>query len=104
VRLLVFVLALASVSITASARADWLSREEAIMGTRIYVEVWDEDRPHGYAAIEAVMDYMRHVNALMSHFLPDSELSGINARAGVEAVVVDPELFDVIRASITTRS
>jgi thiamine biosynthesis lipoprotein len=85
---------------SAPAQAGWVSREEAIMGTRIYVELWDDDRAHGELALDAVMDYMRHVNALMSHFLPDSELSQINARAAVEPVVVAQELFDVIKASI----
>jgi hypothetical protein len=27
----------------ASARADWMQRTEAIMGTRCYVELWAED-------------------------------------------------------------
>jgi FAD:protein FMN transferase len=86
--------------VAGAARADWLSREEAIMGTRIYVELWDEDAAHGAQAIDAVMDYMRHVNALMSHFLPDSELSAINARAALGPVSVDPELYQVIKASV----
>jgi thiamine biosynthesis lipoprotein len=82
------------------ARAEWMSREEAIMGTRVYAELWDDDAAHGAKALDAVMEFMRHVNALMSHYLPYSELSLINARAGVEAVPVAPELFDVIQKSV----
>ena len=82
------------------AHADWHSREDAIMGTRVYAELWDDDPAHGEQALDAVMAFMRHVNELMSHYLPDSQLSQINARGAVEAVVVDPELFDVIQKSI----
>lgn len=86
--------------VIADARAEWLSREEAVMGTRVYAEVWDDDPVHGGKALDAVIGFMRHVNELMSHYLPDSQLSRINARAGVEPVVVDPDLFDVIQKAV----
>jgi thiamine biosynthesis lipoprotein len=82
------------------ARADWVRREEAIMGTRIYVEAWHDDPVRGEQAIDAVMAEMHRINELMSHYRPDSQLSQINARAAVEPVAVDPELFDLIRTSI----
>jgi thiamine biosynthesis lipoprotein len=85
---------------TSSAHADWVRREEAIMGTRIYVEAWHDDPARGEQAIDAVMAEMRRINALMSHYLPDSQLSRINARAAVEPVAVDPELYDLIATSI----
>jgi thiamine biosynthesis lipoprotein len=93
-------LVLATVAWTSAAHAEWLKREETIMGTRVYAEVWDDSAEHGNQALDAVMEFMHHVDQLMSHFLPDSQLSRINARAALEPVVVDPELFDVIRASI----
>lgn len=96
-RLLALALSLFAVS---SARADWLHREESIMGTRIYVEVWHDDRIQGDAAIDAVMDNMRRIDALMSHYRPESQLSQINTRGAVEPVAVDPELFDLIKTSI----
>ena len=82
------------------ARADWLHREESIMGTRIYVEVWHDDRIQGDAAIDAVMDNMRRIDELMSHYKPESQLSQINQHAAEGPVAVDPELFEVIRQSI----
>ena len=81
------------------AHAAWLDRTQAIMGTRVYVEVWADDTAQGNAAIEAVMEEMHRVDALMSHYRPDSELSQINARAAQEPVQVDPELFDLIKLS-----
>jgi thiamine biosynthesis lipoprotein len=88
------------VTIAVPAQAEWLRREEAIMGTRIYVELWSDDAGRGAAAIDAVMGEMRHIDALMSHYKPESQLSRINARAALEPVQVDPELFDVIRTAI----
>jgi thiamine biosynthesis lipoprotein len=82
------------------ARADWVRREEAIMGTRIYVEVWHDDPVQGQLAIDAVMDNMRRIDRLMSHYRPESQLSSINIRGAVEPVAVDAELFDLIRTSI----
>ncbi len=82
------------------AYADWLHREESIMGTRIYVELWHDDRIQGEAAIDAVMANMRRIDELMSHYKPASQLSQINIRGAVEPVAVDPELFDLIKTSI----
>jgi len=93
-------LVLATLAWGQPARAEWLKREETIMGTRVYAEVWDENPDHGNQALDAVMQFMHHVDLLMSHFRPDSQLSQINARAALEPVVVDPELFDVIQKSI----
>jgi thiamine biosynthesis lipoprotein len=83
-----------------TARADWVRREETIMGTRIYVELWHDNPVVGEQAIDAVMDDMRRIDALMSHYKPDSQISKINMHAAVEPVAVDPELFDLIRTSI----
>lgn len=83
-----------------AAHAEWVHREESTMGTRIYVEVWHDDPITAQAAIDAVMEDMRRINRLMSHYLPDSDLSQINIRGATEPVAVDPELFDLIRTSI----
>lgn len=91
--------ALALLTGAAPARADWFERTEAIMGTRIYVQVWSQDKAGGEAAIDAVMDEMRRIDALMSHYKPDSQLSRINAHANDEPVQVDKELFDLIKLS-----
>src|SRR5579863_9058720 len=84
---------------TGPARAAWVDRTEAIMGTRVYVQLWADDPEKGKAAIEAVMEEMRRIDALMSHYKPDSQLSRINQRAAYEPVQVDPELFDLIKLS-----
>src|SRR5579864_1137783 len=91
--------ALLTLGVAPGARAAWVDRTEAIMGTRVYVEVWADDAAQGNAAIDAVMAEMRRIDALMSHYRPDSELSQINAHAATEPVRVSPELFELIRLS-----
>lgn len=82
------------------AHAEWFRREDAIMGTRIYVELWLQDATQGQAAIDAVIASMHEVDEMMSTYKPQSQLSRVNARAALEPVVVDRELFDVIQASL----
>jgi thiamine biosynthesis lipoprotein len=84
----------------APARAEWMARDDAIMGTRISVQLRADDAAKGTAAIDAVMAEMRRIDALMSHYKPDSELSQINLRAAEEPVHVDRELFDLLKLSL----
>jgi FAD:protein FMN transferase len=81
------------------AQAAWHSREAAIMGTRISVEVWHDSEPQGLQAITAVFDELHRIDALMSHYKPESQLSRINAQAGERPVVVDLELYQLLQES-----
>lgn len=84
-----------------SARAEWVERvEDGIMGTRIAVELWAEDRARGETAIDAVLDEMRRVDAAMSTYKPTSELSLVNQRAAQEPVKIDRELFDLLTTAV----
>ena len=83
------------------ARAEWLSRtEDGIMGTRIVVELWADERAAGESAIDAVMDEMRHIDASMSTYKPDSEVSRVNALAAQGPVKISPELFGLLRTAV----
>jgi len=82
------------------AHAQWLSREDAIMGTAIRVELWTDDRTAGEAAIDAVMDEMRRIDREMSPFKPESELSRINREAADHPVPISAEMFDILSRSI----
>ncbi len=83
-----------------AARAEWILREEAIMGTRCAVELWSEDRAAGEASINAVFDEFRRVDRLMSTYKPESELSRVNAGASKAPVRVSRELYDMLATSI----
>jgi FAD:protein FMN transferase len=74
----------------------WASREQAIMGTAIRVELWCEQRRDGEAAIEAVMAEMHRIDRLLSPYKSDSELSLINREAARRAVAVSAETFALL--------
>ena len=78
------------------AHADWHAREEAIMGTRIAVEVWNEDPAAAEKAIDAVIAEMHRIDAVMSTYKPESQLSRVNREAAASPVKVDPELARLV--------
>ena len=80
--------------------AEWLGDEQAIMGTSIHVELWDEDRAAGEAAIAAVMEEMHRIDHSMSPFIETSELSLINREAALHPVAISQEMFDLITRSL----
>ena len=82
------------------AGAEWYSRAEAIMGTEVRVELWHEEAASARSAIGAVMDEMHRIDALMSPYKPDSELSRINREAAQKPVVISQEMFDLITRSL----
>ena len=81
-------------------QAEWLYREAAIMGTRCTVELWAADAAQGERAIESVFADMRRVDAMMSTYKPQSELSRVNAEGAQHPVPVSPELYDVLATSL----
>ncbi len=82
------------------ARAEWVREEAAIMGTAITVELWHDDATQGRALTGAVLTEMRRIDALMSTYKPDSELSRINSLAARQAVAISSELFALIRKAL----
>jgi FAD:protein FMN transferase len=85
----------------APARAEWVSRtEDGTMGTRIAVELWSEDRAAGERAIDAVMLEMRRIDAAMSTYKADSEVSRVNALAARAPVKISAELFDLLATAV----
>jgi FAD:protein FMN transferase len=80
----------------AAAAPGWMSREEAIMGTAIRIELWSEAQSKGEAAIDAVMAEMHRIDRLLSPYKNDSELSLINREAARRAVPVSAETFGLL--------
>ena len=78
----------------------WMSREEAIMGTAVSVELWSDDRAAGTAAIAAVMDEMHRIDHAMSPFKPKSELSIINRDAAAMPVRISDEMFKLLARAV----
>jgi FAD:protein FMN transferase len=76
--------------------AEWHQREAAIMGTNIRVEVWHPDPALAAEAMSAVLSEMRRIDALMSPYRPDSELSAMNQRASAQPVEVSSEMLQLL--------
>lgn len=81
-------------------QARWFSRDEAIMGTSIHVELWCDDAAHAESAIDAVMQEMHRIDASMSPCKDTSELSRVNRDAAREPVRIGDELFELLERAI----
>jgi len=99
-RVMGFHLAVALAILPGAAQADWISREEAIMGTRCAVELWSEDRARGEAAIKSVFDDMKRIDRLMSTWKEDTEISLVNREAGKRPVKISEESFRLLQKSV----
>jgi thiamine biosynthesis lipoprotein len=84
----------------ALAQAEWHQREEAIMGTRVAVELWSEDAALATRAMDAVIAEMHRTDELMSTYKPASQLSQVNAYAHERPVVVDADIITVVERGL----
>jgi FAD:protein FMN transferase len=82
------------------AAGGWFSREEAIMGTAISVQLWAGHRADADRAMSAVMAEMHRIDRAMSPFKPESELSRINRHAAQWPVHVSDEMFGLLERAI----
>jgi FAD:protein FMN transferase len=95
----VLLAALAAV-LPALAQAEWHAREEAIMGTRVAVELWIEDAALAERAMDAVIAEMRRTDELMSTYKPASQLSQVNAHAHERPVEVNDDIVTVVERGL----
>ncbi len=90
----------AVVSLCASVQAGWVHDEQPIMGTKVSAEIWHPEDAQAREAVDAVMREMHRIDALMSPYKSDSELSRINREAAERAVPVGKELRGLIQRSL----
>jgi len=96
-----WVAVLLAAAVALPARAEWYKRvDDGIMGTRIIVELWSEQPAAGEHAIDAVLAEMRHIDADMSTYKPDSEVSRVNAGAAQHPVKISAELFGLLETAL----
>ncbi|MDP9084259.1 MAG: FAD:protein FMN transferase [Pseudomonadota bacterium] len=83
-----------------AAHAEWVNRiTDGIMGTRITVELWSDDKDKAQQGIDAVLDEMRHIDDSMSTYKPTSEVSQVNANAAAGPMRISKELFDLLTSA-----
>ncbi len=83
-----------------SARAEWYSDTQAIMGTAVSVELWLDDPAAAKAAGDAVMDEMRRIDQTMSPWIETSELALINREAVDHPVKISAEMMYLLQRSL----
>jgi thiamine biosynthesis lipoprotein len=82
------------------ALAAWQQQQRDMMGTRVSVELWHDDDEVAATCSARVFSEMDRIDALMSTYRDDSEVSRINHNASIEAVRVSDELLYLLRRSI----
>src|SRR3984885_2454006 len=79
------------------AQAEWVRRiTDGIMGTRITVELWSDDRATGNRAFAAGLDKKGNIDETMSTYKPTSEVSLVNDKAADGPMHISKELFDLL--------
>jgi len=82
--------------------SEWheLKERRPALGTFVEITALGEDRSLLSSAVSAAFSEVGRVESLMSRFSPDSDISRINAAAGVAPVSVDPEVFALLERSV----
>lgn len=66
------------------------------MGTEFTIDAYGPDASALEAATEDAFDVVKHLDILLSNYLPDSELSRVNRHAATVPVPVSQEMFDFL--------
>ncbi len=77
----------------------WVFTGQA-MGTIVQITFWYDDEAAAGRAAETAFEEMKRLDRMMTTWLPDSEVSRINAAAGSAAVKVSDETFTVIERAL----
>jgi thiamine biosynthesis lipoprotein len=88
---------LAGLAAPGPARPEALCRQiRLVMGTALEIAVADPDSSRAAEALDAAFEEAARLERLLSHYLPESPLSRLNASAG-EIVAAEPELLAYLR-------
>ena len=83
-----------------AGRAEWFSEQQSKMGTRVEIQLWHEDAAEAQRLVAAGMAELDRIEAAMSTYRDDSELSLVNREAAARPVPVSPELYALIERSL----
>ena len=77
-------------------------RSQMLMGTIVEITAISTDAERADLAITAGFKEIKRLEEMMSTYIGESELSKVNKAAGIDWVKIDPELSEVVKASIQT--
>src|SRR5207237_823523 len=76
--------------------AHLIGRAGEAMGTVVEIKVWARDDARAREAIGRAFDEIDRIERLMTTWRDDSDISRVNAAAGIAPVVVSPETFECV--------
>lgn len=76
------------------------TRALTLMGSRFDITIVAKDNPTAQAYIDSSIIEIRRIENLISDWIPESQVSQINANAGIKPVKVDKELLDLTQRAI----
>jgi thiamine biosynthesis lipoprotein len=82
------------------ARAEWYTDTQEKMGTRVEIQLWAADEATGRRLLAAGMAEFDRIEAAMSTYRENSEISAVNRTAATGAVPVSAELHDLVARSL----
>lgn len=83
---------------TTSQEPQLYSRTRYLMGTALRIDAYAAERSHAYEAMEAAFAEVARIEALISSWQPDSEISRLNKQHGVP-VALSEETLALLRRS-----
>lgn len=88
------------ISFTIHAQDKSYTKVLKLMGSRFEITVVAENEVQSNNYIQIAIDEIVRIEKLISEWDPNSQVSEINRQAGLKAIKVDQELFDLIKRSI----
>ena len=82
------------------AHAGWHKQQHDLMGTRVSIELWHEDETAADECSAKAFAEIRRIEALMSTYRSDSEITYINNNAAVTAVPISAEMALLVERSL----
>jgi FAD:protein FMN transferase len=76
------------------------SKVQKLMGNRFQLSVVSEDENWANQRIDSAIVEISRIEQLLTTFSPDSQTNLINQNAGIQPVVVNKEVFDLIQRSL----
>lgn len=97
-----FLFLLAMLFLVAEIQSQEIFKETLkLMGSRFDITVVADDKPTATIYIQDAINEIKRIENLISSWDPNSQTSEINRNAGIRAVNVDRELFDLIARSLS---
>ncbi|WP_197472914.1 FAD:protein FMN transferase, partial [Oleiphilus sp. HI0123] len=82
-------------------KAEWHEFSAEVMTTNLSLEFWLDDKIKAEKAKRAVLNRFNDIEAKMSRYISESELSKVNRLASEQTLVISTELFSLLEKSLS---